>query len=74
MMTIQHKLNKMKKNKIDQHPQESDNKPNQPAPEKEGENPYNKSWFPLPVKPIKNIPVKADLDNRRSIKNRPHLH
>jgi len=64
----------MKKNKIDQHSQQPDSKSNQPAEGKEGENPYKKNWFPVLNKPEKNIPVKADLDNRRSIKNRPHLH
>jgi hypothetical protein len=63
----------MKKNKIDQHSQQPDNKSNQQAG-KDGENPSKKTWYPLPIQPEKNIPVKADLDNRRSIKNRPHLH
>jgi hypothetical protein len=64
----------MKKNKIDQRSQQSDSKSNQPATGKEGENPHKKTGYPLPTKPEKNIPVKADLDNRRSIKNRPHMH
>jgi len=64
----------MKKNKIDQHSQQSDSKSNQPSVGKEEENPYKKTGYPFPIKPEKNIPVKADLDNRRSIKNRPHLH
>ena len=64
----------MKKNKIDQHSQQSDSKSYHPESGKEGENPYKKNWFPVLNKPEKNIPVKADLDNRRSIKNRPHLH
>jgi hypothetical protein len=64
----------MKKNKIDQHNQQSDSTSHQPAAGKEEENPFKKTWFPLPIKPEKNMPVKADLDNRRSMKNRPHLH
>ena len=64
----------MKKNKIDQNSQHSASKSNQPFTGKEGENPNKKNWYPLQIKPEKNIPVKDDLDNRRSIKNRPHLH
>lgn len=64
----------MKKNKNDQRSQRSDGKSNQPSAGKERKNPQIKPGNPLPNKPEKNIPVKADLDNRRSIKNRPHLH
>jgi hypothetical protein len=65
---------KMKKNKIDQHSQPSDSKSNQPAAGKEIEKPFKKTRYPLPIKPEKIIPVKDDLDNRRSIQNRPHQH
>ena len=64
----------MKKNKNDQRSQQSDSKSNQPSFAKEKENPQINAGNPVPVKSVKNIPVKEDLDNRRSIKNRPHLH
>jgi len=64
----------MKRNKIDQHNQQSESKSDQPSAGKEAGNRHEKTWYPLPTKPEKNIPVKEDLDNRRSIKNRPHLH
>lgn len=64
----------MKKNRIDQQGLQSDRKSKQQDAGIDGENPHKKTWYALPIKPEKNIPVKADLDNRRSIKNRPHLH
>jgi hypothetical protein len=64
----------MKKNKKDKSSQSSDNKTFQPLPGKDGENQQNKPFALLPVKTEKNLPVKADLDNRRSIQNRPHQH
>ena len=68
------KNNKMKKNKKDKSGQSPDNKTFQPLPGKDGENQHNNPFPELPVKPEKNLPVKADLDNRRSIQNRPHQH
>ncbi|MDP2338715.1 MAG: hypothetical protein Q8N05_20150 [Bacteroidota bacterium] len=64
----------MKKNQNDERSQQSDSKSNQSDFAKEKENPQTNAGNPLPVKPVKNIPIKEDLDNRRSIKNRPHLH
>jgi len=62
----------MKKNQNDHRSQQSDSKSNQSSFAKE--NPQINAGNPVPVKSVKNIPVKEDLDNRRSIKNRPHLH
>ena len=64
----------MEKNKNDQRSQQSDCKSNQPSAGKKRENTQNNPGNPLPNKPEKNIPVKPDLDNRRTIKNRPHPH
>jgi len=64
----------MKKNQNDHRSQQSDSKSNQSSFAKEKENPQINAGNPVPVKPEKNIPVKLDLDNRRTIKNRPHLH
>ena len=64
----------MGKNQNDHRSQQSDSKSNQPSAEKKREDPKKPSGNPLPNKPEKNIPVKPDLDNRRTIKNRPHPH
>jgi hypothetical protein len=63
------------KNKKNEHGnQQPDRNSYQPSAGKEGEDQHKIPFALLPVKSEKNIPVKADLDNRRSIKNRPHLH
>ena len=64
----------MEKNQNDHRSQQSDCKSNQPSFAKEKEKPQINAGNPVPVKSMKNIPVKEDLDNRRSIKNRPHPH
>lgn len=62
----------MGKNQNDHRSQQSDSKS---TAEKKRENTQKKHGnLLLPNKPEKNIPVKADLDNRRTIKNRPHPH
>ena len=64
----------MEKNQNGHRSQQSDSKSNQPSAGKKREDPQSPPGNPLPTKPEKNIPVKPDLDNRRSIKNRPHPH
>jgi len=64
----------MEKNQNDHRSQQSDSKSNQPSAGKKREDTQKKSGNLLPNKPEKNIPVKPDLDNRRTIKNRPHPH
>jgi len=64
----------MEKNQNDHRSQQSDSKSNQPSAGEKSEDTQKKPRIPLPNKPEKNIPVKSDLDNRRTIKNRPHPH
>jgi hypothetical protein len=64
----------MKNNKNEECCHKSDSKSNQCSVPKESENPQTNAGNPIPVKPVKNTPIKEDLDNRRSIQNRPHLH
>lgn len=69
-------LNKiaMKKTKNYQRNHQADSKSYQPSEGTEAENPNVSPDNPLLTKPEKSIPVKQDLDNRRSVKNRPHMH
>lgn len=67
-------LTKMKKDKNDHHGHHSDSKTYKLSAGQNGGNANKAADNPLLEKPEKSIPVKQDLDNRRSIKNRPHQH